>query len=395
MDDINSQSSTSLPSAFEALSSIVTSPVSIHSHGRTWIRTDNVVKRATGQGVSKVWDFGQFYVATNESQDQGWLCGSCEMINLVPLGKDNQTTNPLRHLRTVHSILASESTRRKPLKQFERNEEGKQQHSVVQSLNIDRFRKLLLCFIVKNHLPLLTVDDEDFRALLITLNPMIERHLFKRSQLREEIEKEFVRSKLLVKQLLANTLSRIHISFDLWSSSNGFAILGVMAHFVNSACQIQHVLVGLERMEYSHTGEDIAEKLIPLLQTWEVADRLGVFISDNADVNDVAIRVTLRELRPDIQDYRSRRSRCLGHIINLVAQAFIFGDDLEAFEAIITAVTESVSMDSKVMKDAQLAWRRKGPIGKLHNLIVFIRRLPQRREAFMRVRVGDALIDSK
>jgi hypothetical protein len=42
-----------------------------------------------------------------------------------------------------------------------------------------------------------------------------------------------------------------------------------------------------------HTVEDIVEQLVPLLQGYGMVRTLGVFISDNADVNDVAIQSTL------------------------------------------------------------------------------------------------------
>jgi hypothetical protein len=64
----------------------------------------------------------------------------------------------------------------------------------------------------------------------------------------------------------------------------------------------------------------------------DVVDRLGFFIGDNTSVNDTAIRVILGQLRPDIKEPDSRRVRCLGHIINLAAKAFLFGKDADAFE---------------------------------------------------------------
>jgi hypothetical protein len=41
------------------------------------------------------------------------------------------------------------------------------------------------------------------------------------------------------------------------------------------------------------------------------------------------------------------------------------------------------------MKKAQDAWRKKGPIGKMHNIITWIRCTSQRREAFIRTVVGE------
>ena len=39
-------------------------------------------------------------------------------------------------------------------------------------------------------------------------------------------------------------------------------------------------------------------------------------------------------------------------------------------------------------------WGKKGPIGKLHNVVKFIRNTPQRREAFISITVGNTLTDT-
>lgn len=85
-------------------------------------------------------------------------------------------------------------------------------------------------------------------------------------------------------------LSRIHISFNLWSSPNEYALCGVVAHFVDSTYQVQHCLLGLHRIESNHEGTAIAEAVIAVILQYEIQDNLGVFISNNDTANDVATR---------------------------------------------------------------------------------------------------------
>jgi hypothetical protein len=121
--------------------------------------------------------------------------------------------------------------------------------------------------------------------------------------------------------------------------------------------------------------------------------KLGVFVTDNTKSNDTAIDTILQCLRPEIQP-KTRRSRYLGHIINLVAKAFLFGTNIKAFEAETGTVDEDLAPpDSEAMKKAQRSWREKGVIRKLHNIVVFVRASPQRREAFKRKTVGDIQTD--
>ena len=150
----------------------------------------------------------------------------------------------------------------------------------------------------------------------------------------------------------------------------------------------------MKRLTGPHGGEDIAKVIIPTLQEYKVVDRLGVFIADNAESNDTAIREILHQLRPELQP-KARRSRCLGHIINLAAKAFLFGTSTKAFEAATSVINEDKApVDSDAIKEAQKAWRNQGAIGKLHNLIIFIRGSPQRREVFKRKLVGDSEVDN-
>jgi hAT family C-terminal dimerisation region len=73
-------------------------------------------------------------------------------------------------------------------------------------------------------------------------------------------------------------------------------------------------------------------------------------------------------------DARHHRIRCQGHIINLVAHAFIFITDSENLEAENETPTTTVAE----LKD----WRTKGPVGKLHNLAVDLARSVQHEQKF-------------
>ncbi|OBS16461.1 hypothetical protein FPOA_12113 [Fusarium poae] len=81
-----------------------------------------------------------------------------------------------------------------------------------------------------------------------------------------------------------------------------------------------------------------------------------------------------------LADVRARRMRCYGHILNLVARAFLYGEDFESFEA------GSQVFDLLGRREDDLRhWRKKGPVGKLHNVVKFIRSSPQRCELFKRI----------
>jgi hypothetical protein len=123
-----------------------------------------------------------------------------------------------------------------------------------------------------------------------------------------------------------------------------------------------------------HTAVNLSEQLALILRHFKLQHSFGNAITDNASENAACLDLLGDEL---LIDTRKRHVRCMGHIINLVAQQVLFGEDVESFEDSVTNVTaEEVELRT---------WRQKGPIGKLHNLIRFICHSEARRSLFLKV----------
>jgi hypothetical protein len=67
----------------------------------------------------------------------------------------------------------------------------------------------------------------------------------------------------------------------------------------------------------------------------------------------------------------ARQLHCLGHVINLAAKAFLFGQDYNVFKKDINSIKEH----SELLKELKL-WRKRGLVGKLYNIITYICRSP-------------------
>jgi hypothetical protein len=90
--------------------------------------------------------------------------------------------------------------------------------------------------------------------------------------------------------------------------------------------------------------------------------------------------ILMRSMHSIGMDSKQRHLRCFGHIINLADKAFLFGKDPDAFE------TEANSYIQLRQAEKELEiWRKLGSIGKLHNVVTYIRRTPQRREDFLKL----------
>lgn len=69
-----------------------------------------------------------------------------------------------------------------------------------------------------------------------------------------------------------------------------------------------------------------------------------------------------------------KRLRCIGHILNLIAEAYLFGQDVTDFQ--------------KIYKDAgppvrRKMWRDRGELGKLHNLVAHVMASGKRTDLFL------------
>src|SRR5438067_1501856 len=83
------------------------------------------------------------------------------------------------------------------------------------------------------------------------------------------------------------------------------------------------------------------------------------------------------------------RLRCSGHIINLAVKSFLFVTDDKTLEA--QDGEEVTGQWLKQTLEEINEWRRKGPLGKLHNFVVFVQRSTQRLQKFLSISGGQHL----
>lgn len=137
-----------------------------------------------------------------------------------------------------------------------------------------------------------------------------------------------------VKDLLANSRSRITLSLDGWSTPNGISMLGVVAYWIDEQYTLKTALLRLRPLD-GHSGKVIAKVLSAVVTTYELEGKIGAFQMDNASNNDTTLAVLLAQM-PSLNlsqiDMVSMRLRCFGHIINLVVKALLFGTNTASFE---------------------------------------------------------------
>jgi hypothetical protein len=132
-------------------------------------------------------------------------------------------------------------------------------------------------------------------------------------------------------ELVQSALSNINLSIDGWRAHNRREYVAVCGHFVDGKGHPRTLLLGFPRRHGGHTGDDLAALIKPVILLYEIGEKLGSFVMDNAGDNGKCLEALQRSF-PSI-DPESDRIRCIGHVINLVVKALLFGEGVSAWES--------------------------------------------------------------
>lgn len=206
-----------------------------------------------------------------------------------------------------------------------------------------------------------------------------------RNTIRKWVIQEFEQRKRKMRHELRAARSNIHISFDLWTSPNCYAIMAIVAHYIDSSGARKANLIALRSLDGEHTGENMAALLLNVFREYKIGGRIGFFILDNASANDTCVDLVLRRLYPKMNAKQRlrRRLRCLGHVINLSAQAFLLGKQSQ--ETLGQLELANLRHDFEAIAKV---WREQGALGRLHNIVRYIRMTPQRRAEWRKIVIG-------
>jgi len=257
--------------------------------------------------------------------------------------------------------------------------------SFMSSFAFNVWRLIFIKWIVYCHIAFSQIENRYFKEMVRLLNETLANLIPGRKTIRKWIVEEFEKRKKEVRHELRAARSNIHISFDLWTSPNCYAIMAIVAHYIDCNGKRQAKLIALQSLDGEHTGENMAALLLKVFREYKIGSRIGFFITDNTSSNDVCIDLVLRKLYPSMSEKqrKRRRLRCLGHVVNLSAQAFLFGKQSQE-----TLDELHLAYSRHDFEAVAKAWRKQGVLGRLHNIVRYIRMTPQRRAEWKKTVVG-------
>lgn len=287
-------------------------------HGDIWIPIDHTANCKRGSKVSAIWEHGGEYVAMCDPMGpHRWVCDHCNSAGRsVVLQQGRQTSNIIRHLRTHHKIdiVKDELLSEADDEGQQQQQQGQQQVIPVENrqawanlfnpVDIDSFRKHLIEWVVAKQVPFYVIESDRFRALLVSIQPSLTRYLpTAANTLSNWVQAVHSEMKIGMKKVVKEALSKVHISFDIWTSPNCKPVLAVNSHFLGrdsaGKLAVQSVLLDMVEVFGAHDGANIAKSVMRVLDDWELsAEALGISVSDNAKNNDTAVKAWVKEQFP-------------------------------------------------------------------------------------------------
>ncbi|RKL11918.1 hypothetical protein BFJ70_g16357 [Fusarium oxysporum] len=177
------------------------------------------------------------------------------------------------------------------------------------------------------------------------------------------------------KQRIQSAKSRIHISCDLWTSPNSLAILGVVGHYVTEDGQLEHHILALKDIDSEHDGSHLAAAILEVVDECGFASKLGCFVMDNAGNNDTIMRSL------SLGQYNS----LFLMIVPNIPQASYADMTCNTIPKFTDSAAKVISSISPPKLSSSSPTQKKGPLGRLHNFVVYIQRIVQRSQKFLAI----------
>jgi hypothetical protein len=354
-------------------------PSSIELGGVKYMRKKVLAKKSDRKEPSLAWSFGEKIYKVLDKRPF-YYCYDCEDSRSgQQLPSADGTTGARVHMKAYHNrdpdtgVVTAKALKKDKDKVI----------SFIKEESLSTFKGLLVRWFVVCQLAFFMLENTVFRDLITYLSSGLAAYLPKaRATLRKWIMAEYEEQKIALKEELEASISKVHVSFDIWTAGSWIGIISVWAFWINSAGERQRRLLAFRRIHRSHSGENQAAIVLEVLEEYGISSNTGYFVCDNASSNDAAVSIIAKALNPAIStaEATARRLRCFGHIINLSARSLLDPSSPELTVAI-------AELEMEGFGDAS-TWQPTGSLLKLHNLVKYILASPQRREEFGEITGG-------
>ena len=235
---------------------------------------DSTQSRTRGRSAHTTWIHSRTAHKEDGEDPKLRYCIHC---TTTPIYGTAVTTNMRAYLQTKHDVIIErepsliQATTVQQLQQLYLRADLSGQTEEIDAqvfrkhLNQDTINEALVSLIVVRNLPFRTVEWLEFHTFCQVLNPESSDFITTaHSQVGKKIEESFISHKDVVRRKLQSAISSIHLLLDVWTSSNGLLLLGIVAHFVDCLEKYFKALIALCTIA-NHSGDEQFSVLLPVL----------------------------------------------------------------------------------------------------------------------------------
>ena len=247
--------------------SIATAPEQYKHKGKVYLRGD-VAQIDSARFKSQWWGYRMMYaLLDNLKAITGWYCmeESCDhrFIAITNQGAFMAKDHVERYhigKKAKREDTSSLSTGSQP--SSESVNAPITFRSLYHSVDSLKFTDEVLRMFIMQHLPFNLLETDEWKRMLKAAQPSLLNIPLSRRTMRRRAQSAFEIRKARIRAMLYASVSKIHLSFDMWSSPNRFAIFSIVAHFIRAIdvqgktlYRNQAVLLSMKRMTAKHDAE--------------------------------------------------------------------------------------------------------------------------------------------
>ena len=337
-------------------------------------------------------------IERNEHGRKLWYCKYAQCAAY----KVSSTNGARHHMRVSHGVIVPKEEPSKVQKRkdgdlrellakqkLDENEQKAAEHKAIlrNAANDQMVQQSLLRLIVHHDLPLSLVEWPELHTLVYSINPEARHCLWQSHRsVATHIAVSFDMQKRRIIESLQQSLSLIHITTDTWHSPNHKELQAITAHWIDARRVKRKALLNLPELLDGHSGAKVAPWIISTAREFGIEQRLGYITTDNHKANDTMCAAISEEISEF--DPQERRLRCMGHMINIAIQAFLFAANKEAVEVALEAAESQPdsaledALTDASQKDEQPGWIRVTPLQKILAFVTTLQRSDKLYNAF-------------
>ncbi|KAK1368115.1 zinc finger BED domain-containing protein RICESLEEPER 2-like [Heracleum sosnowskyi] len=225
------------------------------------------------------------YLDEFEVNGEKWVrCKLCQTE--IKRDKTCSTTQLNRH---VDKCKVTHGVTRQTQLQFQKS--GNASEVTLETFKYDHaeMRKTVAHYILINELPFMHEESFMFNEVMRKATPLWQK--ISRTTIKADCVTTYEIEKKKLKEVF-KSVKKLNITTDMWTSSNqklGYMV--VTSHWIDSEWKLNMRVLNFCNVPPPHSGYIIAEALSRCFSEWEIDEKIGTIVVDNAKANDVALRI--------------------------------------------------------------------------------------------------------